>query len=76
LSAFLDASFAATTTTTELSESESVCHASAASAIEPVNTLAHILKANKIVFTIIETEPSIYPAFVAFTFASGFYKQQ
>jgi hypothetical protein len=59
LSAFFDDSLTAATTITELIESESVCHASAASAIDPVAALARILNANSAEFTAIETIPSI-----------------
>jgi hypothetical protein len=52
------------TTTTELIESESVCQASAASAIEPEIMLAHIFSMNNTVLITIDTVPSIYPACV------------
>ena len=64
LSAFFDPNFAATITTIELIESESVCHASAANAIEPVIMLTHILRINNAVLIMVDTVPSIYPAFV------------
>jgi hypothetical protein len=64
LSAFFDDNLTAATTITELMESESVCHASAAKAMEPVITAAHILRINNAELIIIETIPSMYALFV------------
>ena len=66
LSAFFDDSLVAMTTMTELSESDKVCQASAANAIEPVIADTHILAENKIRFIKIDTVPAKYPPFVLF----------